>query len=118
MFKNFKLQRNHIIIGICALIVIITGASLIRIHYNENIISTYEALSHPLPERTKIGMFEAAWQKYTGNTRNRFITHGDAVKAELTIKSAYNFMIGADIVLIIAGAVVVLQPIISKKFKL
>ena len=115
MFKNFKFERKHIIAGIFALIVIITSLSLIRISYNEGIINSYEALSHPLPERTKIGMFEAAWQKYTGNIPNKFVTHGDAVKAEKAIANAYSFMIGADIILLIAAAGVFVQPMISKK---
>ena len=74
MFQNFKLKRNHIIIGICALILIITGASLLRINYNQSIIDSYEALSHPLPERTKLAVFESVWHKYTGFERDRFVT--------------------------------------------
>ncbi len=117
MFQNFKLKRNHIIIGICTLIVIITGASMIRINYNENIINSYAALVNPLPERTRIGMFAAVWHQIAGNTRSRFVTEGDAKRAEVTIKRAYNFMIGADVILLIAVGVLVLQPIVSKKFK-
>lgn len=117
MFKNFKLERNHIIIGICALIVIITGASMLRISYNEDIISSYEALSNPLPERTKIGVLDAFWQKYTGGTRQKFVTQGDVIKAEKTIDSAYSFMIGADVVLLITVAVLIIQPAVSKKLK-
>ena len=117
MFQNFKLKRNHIIIGICALILIITGASLLRINYNQSIIDSYEALSHPLPERTKLAVFESVWHKYTGFERDRFVTRGDAIQAESTIKSAYNFMVGADVVLLIAVAVLVIQPNISKRLR-
>lgn len=117
MFKNFKLGRTHIIAGIFALIVLVTGVSLFRISYNEDIIESYEALSQPLPERTKIGMLDAFWQKYTGGTRDKFVTQGEAVKAEAAIDSAYKIMIGADVVLAIAGIIFILQPIISKRFK-
>lgn len=118
MFQKFKLERKHIIIGICALIVIITGASLLRINHNQGIVDSYEALSHPLPERTRLALFESVWHKYTGYTRDRFVTEGDAIRAEQTIKSAYNFMIGADIVLLIALGVLVLPPLVSKRFNL
>lgn len=117
MFKNFKLKRNHIFIILCALIIIITATSMFRISYNKDIISSYEALSNPLPERTKIGILDAFWQKYTGGTRNKFVTYGDAIQAEKTIEKAYSFMIGADVVLLIAAAVLVIQPAISKKIK-
>ena len=115
MFKNFSLTRNNIIIGILILIVIITGASMLRINYNEGIVDSYDAISQPLPERSKIGVLDAFWQKYTGGTRYKFVTEGDARRAKQTIESAYNFMIGADVVLLIAAGVVFLQPIVSKR---
>ena len=117
MFQKFKLGRNHIVIGICVLIFIITGASVLRINHNQSIVDSYEALSNPLPERTRLAVFENIWHKYTGFTRE-FVTEGDAIRAKQTIQSAYNFMIGADVILLIALAVLVLQPIVSKKFKL
>lgn len=116
MFKNLKLGRNHIIAGIVFLIVIVTGASMFRISYNQDIIDSYNALSNPLPERTKIGVLDRFWQKYTGGTR-KIVTHGDAMRAETTIRNAYNFMIGADVVLGIAAGVLILQPIISGRLK-
>lgn len=117
MFKNFSLTRNKIIIGIVILMFVITGALMLRINYNQRIVDAYEALSHPLPERTRIAMFEAVWQKYTGATPRRFVTEGDARAAQQTIESSYNFMIGANVILIIAISAVVLQPIVSKKVK-
>lgn len=117
MFKNFSLTRNKILIGIAILILIITGASLLRINYNQRIVDAYDALSHPLPERTRIAVFEAVWQKYTGFTRRQFVTEGDARTAQRTIENSYNFMIGADVVLLIAMGAVILRPIISERFK-
>ena len=115
MLKNFKLSRNHIVAGIFLLIVIITGVSMIRITYNERIIDTYNALSKPLYERSKVAMFEAVWQKYTGNTRDKSITQADAQRAEQTISSAYSFMIGADVILLIAAGVLFFQPLIAER---
>ena len=117
MFKNLKLGRNHIIAGIFLLIVIVTGVSMLRINYNEGIIDSYEALSKPLYERSKIGMLDSFWQKYTGGTRNTAVTQVDAQRAQQTIDSAYSFMIGADVILLIAGAVLILKPIIAGRNK-
>lgn len=116
MFKKFKFGRNHVIAGIFALIIFITGVSMIIINYNESLIESYEASERILPERTKIGMFQAAWQQYTGNTPKK-VTQAEAVRAESTVKSIYNFMFGADAILIIAAGVVILQPIILKRIK-
>jgi len=117
MFKNFSLTRNKIIIGILILIFFITGALLLRINYNQRIVDAYDALSHPLPERTRIAMFEAVWQKYTGATPRKFVTEGDARAAQQTIENSYNFMIGADVILIIAMSVVILKPRIDSRLK-
>lgn len=115
MFKNFKLSRNHIIAGIFLLIFIVTGASMIRITYNERIIDTYNALSKPLYERSRVAMFEAVWQKYTGATRDKNITQADAQLAQQTINSAYSFMIGADVILAIAAGVLIIKPMIDER---
>ena len=117
MFKNFKLGRNNIIAVIFLLIVIVTGVSMLRISYNERIVDTYNALSKPLYERSRVAMFEAVWQKYTGNIRDKNITQADAQLAQQTISSAYSFMIGADVILLIAAGVLILQPIIAERKK-
>ena len=62
-------------------------------------------------------MFDAYWQKYVGSTRIKNVTQTDALQAQRAIDSAYGFMIGADIVLMIAAGVILLQPIIAEKFK-
>lgn len=116
MFKNFKLERNHIIAGIFALMILITGISMIRIAHNESLVESYEAAARILPERTKIGMFQAAWQQYTGNTPKN-VSFIEAQRAKSAVNSTYSFMFGADAVLLIAAGVVILQPIILKKFK-
>ena len=117
MFKNFKLGRNNIIAVIFLLIVIVTGVSMLRISYNERIVDTYNALSKPLYKRSRVAMFEAVWQKYTGNIRDKNITQADAQLAQQTISSAYSFMIGADVILLIAAGVLILQPIIAERKK-
>ena len=117
MFKNFSLTRNKIIIGIVILMIFITGALMIRINYNQRIVDAYDALSHPLPERTRIAVFEAVWQKYTGHTERRFVTEGDARLAQQAIENSYNFMIGADVILLIAIGAVVIRANISQKLK-
>ena len=116
MFKKFKLERNHIIAGIFALMILITGASMVRISYNESLIESYEASARIVPERTKIGMFQAAWQQYTGNTPKN-VSFIESQRAKSAVSSAYSFMFGADIVLGIAAAVLILQPKISRKSK-
>ena len=63
MFKKLKLTHNNIIAGIFALIILVTGISMVIINYNEMLVESYEASARILPERTKIGMFQAAWQK-------------------------------------------------------
>ena len=116
MFKNFKLGRNHVIALIFALLILITGISMVRIAYNESLIESYEAAARILPERTKIGRFQAAWQKYTGNTPKN-VSFIEAQRAEMAVNSTYSFMFGADIILLVAAGVVILKPMILKKSK-
>ena len=116
MFKNLKLTRNHIIAGIFAIMILITGASMFRIAYNESLIEAYEAAARILPERTKVSMFQAAWQKYTGNTPKN-VSFIEAQRAKSAVNSTYSFMFGADAVLLIAAGIVIVQPMLKKKKK-
>lgn len=89
---------------------------MLRISYNEGIVDAYDASTKVLPERTKIGVMDRFWQKYTGGTRNTNVTQVEAQRAERAIDSAYGFMVGADVILILAAGILILQPIISKRF--
>lgn len=117
MFGKIKLGRNHVIGGIFALMILITGISMIRIGYNQNIVDSYESATMSVPERTKVGMLDSFWQKYTGGTRGQAATQVEAQRAESAVNSTYGFMIGADVILLIAAGVLILQPIIAQRFK-
>lgn len=112
LFK--KIGRNHIIAGIFALMIFITGALMIRIAYNESIVESYESATKVLPEKTKIGMMDRFWQEYTGGTRQN-VSHSEATAAKSAVDSSYNFMFGVDIVLGIAVAILLIQPVIAKR---
>jgi hypothetical protein len=95
--------------------ILITGASMIRIAYNQNIVESYESSERILPEKTKIGMMDRFWQEYTGGTRKK-VSQAEATAAQSTVDSSYGFMMGVDAVLGIALAIVILQPIVAKRF--
>ena len=117
MFQKFKFGRNQIIAGVIGLLVAVTCVSMIRVTYNQNIVDTYERNTKKLPERTKIGILNAFWQQYLGNTDKKNITLGDAQKAKMVINSTYNFMFGVDGFLGIAAVILIVQPMIANRLK-
>lgn len=96
--------------------IFITGISMLRIGYNQNIVDSYKSSTKILPERTKIGMMDRFWQEYTDGTR-RNASQIEAQRAERAIVSAYGFMIGANVILIVAAGSLFLKPVMVERLK-
>ena len=99
-----------------SLMILITGISMLRIGYNQNIVYSYESSTKILPERTKIGMMDRFWQEYTGGTR-RNVSQIEAQRAERAIVSVYGFMISANVILIFAVGISFLKPVMVERLK-
>lgn len=112
--NKIKIGREQVIGGIVVLMIFVTSVSFIRIAYNQNIVEAYELAAKILPEKTKIGMLDRFWQENMVRTRKN-VSRSEAFAAKSAIDSSYSFMIGVDVILGIAAAVLALQPTIAKK---
>lgn len=113
--NKIKVGREQVIGGIVILMIFVTSVSFIRIAYNQNIVESYESAAKILPEKTKIGMLDRFWQENMVRTRKN-VSRSEAFAAKSAVDSSYDFMIGVDVILGIAAAVVAVQPIVAKKF--
>ena len=107
--KNMKFGRNQLIVGILIAMISITGIFMIRIAYNELIINSYEAISNPLPARSKLAVLEKSWREYNGATRDTSVTAVDAQNARSAVDSSSTIIVVADVILIAALAFVVVK---------
>lgn len=108
-FKNLKLGRTQLIVGILALMILVTGIFMIRIALNELTINSYEANSNPLPARSKLAILEKSWNEYNGSTRDTSATARDAQNARNAVESSYTIITIVDVVLVAALAFVIVK---------